>query len=76
VAGFDDAGAGYGLTTLAQLLRYDTDLHSHVLDYVPLQISDTPRFEWRGYMIDSCGARFQTVVFCTRGCHWISRTFV
>ena len=43
-------GAAYGLTTLAQLLRYDTALASGVLDFVPLHIKDAPRFSWRGQM--------------------------
>ena len=46
-------GAAYGLTTLAQLLRYDVDIGSGVLDFVPLHITDAPRFGWRGHMLDT-----------------------
>lgn len=46
-------GAAYGLTTLAQLLRHDVDVGSGVLDFVPLHITDAPRFGWRGHMLDT-----------------------
>ena len=46
-------GAAYGLTTLAQLLRHDTDLGTRVLDFVPMAIGDAPRFKWRGNMLDT-----------------------
>lgn len=47
------SGVAHGVATLAQLLRYDTDLKAHVLDWVPLKIEDAPRYSWRGYMLDT-----------------------
>ena len=42
-------GAANALSTLAQLLRYDTELRTHVIDFVPLQIRDQPELGWRGW---------------------------
>jgi hypothetical protein len=46
-------GAAAGLATLAQTLRYDSDLAVLVADVVPLVIADVPSFPWRGFMIDT-----------------------
>jgi len=46
-------GAAHALSTLAQLLRYDTTLKAHVTDVVPLAITDAPLFSWRGLMVDT-----------------------
>jgi hypothetical protein len=46
-------GAANGIATLAQLLRFDTSLRVHVLDFLPVAIDDTPRYSWRGYMLDT-----------------------
>jgi hypothetical protein len=42
-------GAANALSTLAQLLRYDTELRTHVIDFVPLRIRDQPELGWRGW---------------------------
>ena len=41
-------GAARGLATVAQLLRYDTDENTLVVDVVPLEIYDEPLYSWRG----------------------------
>ncbi len=46
-------GAYNGLTTLAQLVRFDYDSHSHVIQEAPWTIIDAPKFSWRGLLIDS-----------------------
>jgi len=46
-------GAANALSTLAQLLRYDTDSNQHVMDFVPLAIVDAPKLRWRGQMLDT-----------------------
>ncbi len=45
-------GAARALATLAQLLRWDTDLQTLVADVVPLHVHDAPLYEYRGLMID------------------------
>jgi hexosaminidase len=58
------AGLFYGIQTLRQLLPVDIDSPVHVTGIawtVPcVQISDRPRFPWRGFMLDSC-RHFQSV---------------
>jgi len=44
-------GANQGST--GQLLRYDTALRNHVVDFVPLRIADAPLYSWRGHMLDT-----------------------
>lgn len=46
-------GAAYGIATLSQLLRFDTDIHANVVDRVPVHINDYPDFSWRGMMLDT-----------------------
>jgi hypothetical protein len=50
---YEPHGAANGLSTLSQLLRYDSILESHVMDIVPLQIFDEPLYQWRGFMVDT-----------------------
>jgi len=45
--------AAYGVATLAQLLRWDTSLQTHVAEVVPLAVDDAPAFAWRGVMVDT-----------------------
>ncbi len=45
-----DIGAMRGLETILQLIKFSNDKY-----YIPaLEISDYPRFPWRGLMIDAC----------------------
>ena len=53
IAASTSHGAAYGLTTLAQLLRFDTALATAVLDFVPLHVADSPLYGWRGHMLDT-----------------------
>eukprot|EP00750_Incisomonas_marina_P016047 INCI18867.2.p1 GENE.INCI18867.2~~INCI18867.2.p1 ORF type:complete len:686 (+),score=109.53 INCI18867.2:143-2200(+) len=46
-------GAAAGIASLAQLLRYDSELDALVADVVPLTITDWPSYSWRGIMIDT-----------------------
>ena len=46
-------GAANAIATLAQTLRFDTDLQTMVADVVPMSIEDSPAFEWRGVMLDT-----------------------
>lgn len=54
----DDAGLFYGAVTLYQLLTPNTQ--SGAVDVPALHISDSPRFAWRGVMLDSA-RHFQSV---------------
>lgn len=46
-------GAMYGLESLAQLTNYQASNKLFVIPSVPLTINDSPRFPWRGLLIDS-----------------------
>lgn len=54
-------GAYHGIVTLAQLIRWDFDNKVYHVDYLPLAISDAPRFTWRGMLIDT-SRHFQPLV--------------
>uniref|UniRef100_A0A6B2L2K0 beta-N-acetylhexosaminidase n=1 Tax=Arcella intermedia TaxID=1963864 RepID=A0A6B2L2K0_9EUKA len=46
-------GAMKGLETFSQLLDWSSPSSTYLLSRLPLQISDAPRFPWRGLLIDS-----------------------
>jgi hexosaminidase len=46
-------GAYRGLETFSQLIRFDFDLQAYRLDFAPLTITDSPKFAWRGLLIDT-----------------------
>jgi hexosaminidase len=46
-------GALRGLETFSQLVTYNESTGAYAVQYLPIKISDTPRFEWRGIMIDT-----------------------
>eukprot|EP01106_Pelomyxa_sp_JSP_P000973 TRINITY_DN1143_c0_g1_i5.p1 TRINITY_DN1143_c0_g1~~TRINITY_DN1143_c0_g1_i5.p1 ORF type:complete len:516 (+),score=96.17 TRINITY_DN1143_c0_g1_i5:68-1549(+) len=46
-------GAMRGLETFSQLIDYDWKLSTYSIPSTPVTISDTPRFPWRGLLIDS-----------------------
>jgi hypothetical protein len=46
-------GALRGLTTFAQLVEWDWDNHTHVIQGAPWRIQDSPRFPHRSFMLDS-----------------------
>jgi hexosaminidase len=46
-------GAYRALETLSQLVDFDFDTGIYAIHGVPLLISDSPRFAWRGLMIDT-----------------------
>lgn len=45
-------GAMYGLETLSQLVSFDPEPESYVIDKAPIRIRDSPRFKYRGLMVD------------------------
>ncbi len=47
----DDAGWFYGIQTLLQLL---TPAENNTYTVAPCTVSDSPRFAWRGLMVDDC----------------------
>lgn len=51
IAANSDAGIFYALTTLAQSIVKDADGNAAIPS---MNITDAPRFEWRGLMVDSC----------------------
>jgi hexosaminidase len=46
-------GALHGLQTFAQLTRFDYNLNAVVIDSAPWAIHDSPRFSYRGLMLDT-----------------------
>ncbi|EGG16373.1 beta-N-acetylhexosaminidase [Cavenderia fasciculata] len=46
-------GAMRGLETFAQLISYDPIGNAYSIPYTPIKIVDSPRFPWRGFMVDS-----------------------
>jgi len=46
-------GAMRGLETLAQLIQFDAKTLTYNVNCVPVAITDFPRFQWRGLLIDS-----------------------
>ncbi|GAM21554.1 hypothetical protein SAMD00019534_047290 [Acytostelium subglobosum LB1] len=46
-------GAMRGLETFSQLLTYNPKSNSYSIPFAPISISDSPRFQWRGFMIDT-----------------------
>lgn len=56
------AGVYYGTQTLYQLLKADPPKKLPTMSMPIVQITDKPRFEWRGSMLD-CGRFFYSVEF-------------
>jgi hypothetical protein len=46
-------GALKGLETFSQLVDYSEELDAYVIAGAPISIEDEPRFQWRGFMIDT-----------------------
>lgn len=55
-------GAYRGLETFSQLVRWDFDLSSYRVDWLPIVIDDAPAFPYRGLLID-CSRHYQPVPF-------------
>lgn len=53
-------GALRGLETFAQLLQYDSHSKRLNINWTPLRIEDSPRFAWRGLLVDS-GRHFLSI---------------
>eukprot|EP01133_Synstelium_polycarpum_P001361 gene1361-1560_t len=53
-------GAMRGLETFSQLISYNQAANTYSIPFAPIQITDFPRFEWRGLMIDT-GRHFMPV---------------
>jgi len=46
-------GAMRGLETFSQLVIWDEPSGTYQVNFLPVSITDAPRFEWRGLMIDT-----------------------
>jgi hexosaminidase len=46
-------GALRALETFSQLVEYDETRGAYTVTSAPITIEDTPRFQWRGFMIDT-----------------------
>eukprot|EP01133_Synstelium_polycarpum_P003808 gene3808-4390_t len=46
-------GAIRGLETFSQLIIYDQATNNYTIPYAPISINDYPRFEWRGFLVDT-----------------------
>jgi hexosaminidase len=55
-------GALKGLETFAQLVRFDFDLLTYRVDWLPIVIEDAPQFEYRGLLIDT-SRHYQPIPF-------------
>jgi hexosaminidase len=66
----DPRGLFYGVVTLWQLISAQP-LHAGVVDVPAIIIRDTPRFRWRGLLLDSA-RHFQTPEFIERYIDWMA----
>jgi hexosaminidase len=66
----DPRGLFYGVVTLWQLVSAQP-LHNGVVEVPALSIRDTPRFRWRGLMLDSA-RHFQSPAFVLRYLDWMA----
>jgi N-acetyl-beta-hexosaminidase len=66
----DPHGLFYGAVTLWQLISAQP-LHADVVDVPALIIRDTPRFRWRGLLLDSA-RHFQSPQFVMRYLDWMA----
>jgi hexosaminidase len=48
-----DWGALRGLDTFSQLVNIDIPSGNYFIQHAPISIADSPRFQWRGLLIDS-----------------------
>eukprot|EP01133_Synstelium_polycarpum_P012290 gene12290-14407_t len=46
-------GAIRALETFSQIVTYTEQTNSYAVQYVPIDIEDYPRFQWRGFLVDS-----------------------
>src|SRR5579872_1049845 len=70
VSAGDPRGLFYGAVTLWQLISAQP-LHEGVVQVPALSIRDTPRFRWRGLMLDSA-RHFQSPEFVLRYLDWMA----
>ncbi|MGP8035042.1 MAG: family 20 glycosylhydrolase [Steroidobacteraceae bacterium] len=70
VSAGDAPGLFYGVVTLWQLIAAQT-LHDGAIALPALSIRDTPRFRWRGLMLDSA-RHFQSPAFVMRYLDWMA----
>jgi len=70
ISAADPRGLFYGAVTLWQLISAQP-LHDGVIELRALSIRDTPRFRWRGLMLDSA-RHFQSPAFVRRYLDWMA----
>ena len=46
-------GASHAVATLSQLMRWDGTQQQFMMDFVPLKITDEPKYSYRGMMLDT-----------------------